>query len=402
MNISDAAPNYQSACNRLKVDQHHAQRVMTARPKEIQDGKRNACKLLTDHLRSLHIAQTGKRKGPAGQDLQEFYAVSGQDNGAILGDFWGKLVRGGEVLSDAELSRVAHLAVLNGQLNPVNYSMLQILPGGARLLRMVGSLLVETHAGTTLSENSLAGRIQLWEDARKAAYLRRTNERELLNRTLKSARTKMKAALDSIDKLVEALQVEPKEALEVPGAAKTRPKWSTGEANQGPGMPAVLRNEASQLDMSALGPGPDCHQQKTEYFAVLYRPGDPVPGTYDEEPFVGPDVQFVERLLQLRRSVAAGVQTVMGASVEERDLQGFADLPCFEPEGANAASSRSALSEPLRSAYPDDWGDDSPADIEVAEVILATESFADEPVPLVWTRSPQDSPGPESTGHRKV
>jgi hypothetical protein len=296
----------------ISLDQQPGPRVlMSSRPDDHKDGKKHATELLTRTMlkRYMH-ANPELGKGAAGQDLQELYQVVDGENSSALGDYWLKLARGERSLGDKELSRVAHLAVLHGQITAHDYCALQVQPGGQRLLRMVGGLLVETFASAEVDSDSVARRTDAWEQARVAANNRRTAELKLLRAKFTSAKKKLSAALSAIEALADA-------------------------------------------------------QATTEFFEVLYRPEGPVAGTFDEAPYVGPAEQFRTHIESLRSAAAGGLQLLAESQISEQPNHGFADLPAIEAEGTAAEASLKALRQTVIAKLPEDWADDNTGFIRV-------------------------------------
>ncbi len=284
---------------------------MSSRPDDHKDGKKHATQLLTATMLRRHMdANPGLGKGAAGQDLQELYQVVDGESSSALGDYWLKLARGERSLGDKELSRVAHLAVLHGQITADDYCALQVQPGGQRLLRMIGGLLVESYADAELSSDSVIGRAQAWERARVSANNRRTAELKLLRAKFASAKKKLTVALAALEALSSA-------------------------------------------------------QASTEFFEVAYRPDGPVPGTFDEEPHAGPSQQFRTQIESLRAAADVGMQTLAEARIIERPNQGFADLPTIDAEGNAAEASLKALRQQMFDKLPEAWADDNTGRIHV-------------------------------------
>lgn len=296
----------------ISVDQQLSRRVlMSSRPEDHKDGKKHATRLLTATLLQRRMdANPGLGKGAAGQDLQELYQVVDGESSSALGDYWLKLARGERSLGDKELSRVAHLAVLHGQITADDYCALQVQPGGQRLLRMVGGLLVETCARAEVDSDSVMRRIDAWEQARVAANCRRTAELALLRAARESAKRKLAAALSAIEALADA-------------------------------------------------------QATTEFFEVLYRPEGPVTGTFDEAPYVGPVEQFRTHIESLRSAADGGLQLLAESQISEQPNHGFADLPAIEAEGTAAEASLKALRQKMIDKLPEDWADDDMGVIRV-------------------------------------
>lgn len=278
---------------------------MSSRPEDHKDGKKHATRLLTATLLQRRMdANPGLGKGAAGQDLQELYQVVDGESSSALGDYWLKLARGERSLGDKELSRVAHLAVLHGQITADDFCALQVQPGGRRLLRMIGGLLVETHSRAELDSASVMQRAEAWEQARVAANNRRAAELKLLRARFASAKKTLTAVLSALEALSSA-------------------------------------------------------QVSTEFFEVLYRPEGPVTGTFDEAPYVGHVEQFRTRIESLRSAADAGMQLLAETQISERPNYGFADLPAIEAEGSAAEASLKALRQQMIDKLPEDWADDN-------------------------------------------
>jgi len=285
---------------------------MSGRPEDHVEGKKSASQIMTSLLLKRHMeSEPMQTKGDAGQDLQELYQVVDSENSSAVGDYWCKLTRGTKCLGDRKLSRVAHQAVLNRQMTIEDYGTLQMTSGGHRLLQMIGGLLVENHAGAEMNGETIARRVSDWEQARIAVNKRRSTERKLLRAKIKSANTKVVAALTSLNSFAEFLK-------------------------------------------------------STKFFDVLYRPDGAVAGTHNEEPYVGPAEQFLTHLESLRNATAIGRQAFSEARVEERINHGFADLPTIDPRGKDSEASLMAAQKRLMDALPEDWDDDNSGKITVA------------------------------------
>lgn len=284
---------------------------MSSRPDDHKDGKKHATKLVASTLLERHLETDPEMaKGAAGQDLQELYQVADGENSSALGDYWLKLARGKRSLGDKELSRVAHLAVLHGQITAEDYCSLNLQPGGQRLLQMVGGLLVETHAGAELDSASVMQRADAWERARVATNNRRAAELKLLRAKFASAKKRLTAALSALEALSSA-------------------------------------------------------QASTEFFEVAYRPDGPVPGTFDEEPYAGPSQQVRTQLESLRAAADVSMQILAEARIVERPNHGFADLPSIDAEGSAAEASLNALRQQMFDKLPEAWADDNTGRIRV-------------------------------------
>ena len=121
-----------------------------ARPTEVRNGKRDASRLLTSLLLG-RCASAGSR-GSKAEELQEIYRVGDGSNTSAIGDYWLKSVSGAKSLGDRAMARVAHEAILRGQLTPRDYLTLQFIHGGPRILQAVGDLLLDLHSGVELEQ----------------------------------------------------------------------------------------------------------------------------------------------------------------------------------------------------------------------------------------------------------
>ena len=284
---------------------------MSSRPDDYKDGKKHATQLIASHLLKRYLeTHPGKTKGEAGQDLQELYKVADGENSSAIGDDWLKLARGARSLGDKELSRVAHLAVLHGQITADDYCTLSLKSGGPRLLQMVGGLLIEAHAGGEFDSDSVMQRAEVWEQARVAMNSRRAAELKLLRAKLASTKRRLAAALSAVEALSSA-------------------------------------------------------QVSTEFFEVAYRPDGPVAGTFDEEPYAGPSQQLRTQIESLQAAADIGMQILAEARIIERPNHGFADLPTIDAEGSAAEASLKALRQQMFDKLPEAWADDNTGKIRV-------------------------------------
>lgn len=314
-----------------------------ARPTEVKDGKKCASQLLTALL--LHRPSPMK-KGVAAQDLQEIYRVVDGPNNSAMGDYWLKLTRGKKVLGDDKLARVAHEAVLRGQITHHDYPLLQMSVGGMRLLQTIGNLLLESYAGGAVDARKVGQNLKAWDERHEETKFRRTEERKALRAQMRALTRKVTSALRSADELLGTLE-------------------------------------------------------QAEFFETPYRPGDAVPGTYDEAPYVSSVDQFVNLLVTLRASLADGLVAVTSTSVREKDLAGFADLPRIELQGSDVSASIESMHEKLLRMIAVDWDDDQSGEIVIEKVEDLTELLPPGPVvKLLWTRPTMDHAVPENLGKR--
>lgn len=307
-----------------------------ARPEDVRNSKKAASQLLARLLLLRHA--TKRSKSEAAQDLQDLYRVPERDEGSAPGDFWLKVARGVKVLGDETLSRVAHEAILRGQITCLDYPLLELNAGGVRLLRMIGNLLIEAHAGTPMSTQKVEENMAAWERARTESNKRRSEARTELRERLATVSREVTSALQSVDELLSALKAS--EYCEV-----------------------------------------QCWHDGSHF------------GTLDEGPYTSPGTRCLNLLDALRTSLAVGRDGIAGATVQEKDLAGLADLPRFEPQGPNIAASLDFMSNQVLDLIAVEWTDDN----EDGEIVVEDLGDCLEPLPsgsdvkpLVWIRTADD------------
>lgn len=303
-----------------------------ARPQEVRDGKKAASQIVAALLLQRHPSKSSKCE--AAQDLQDLYHVPERDVSSGLGDYWLKLVRGEKVLGDETLSRVAHAAVLRGHITPRDYPFLSMSAGGLRLLQVVGSLLIETHAGTSPDEQWVEESLRAWQQALADSEARRAKERKLLRARLKSAKSQVALALQSVDELVRAMEA-------------------------------------------------------SEHFEAQYHPDEHAADTYGETPYASPAAHCASVLESLQVSLAAASEGLARSSVQEKFTAGFADLPSTEPRSPDVTASLAFMHKQVLDMIGVEWGDD----YEDGEIVVEDLGDCLEPLPicsdvkqLVWIR----------------
>ena len=323
-----------------------------ARPLDEQESKKAATQLLATLL--LDRSPIGQKEACAAQDLQELYQVPTRDEGSALGAYWLKMVGGIKVLGDETMSRVAHEAVMCGQLTARDYPKLFVTDGGIRLLQAIGNVLIEQHAsGGSQDPKSVQRNMEAWESARAAAVKRRGVERKDLHKQLKSATVDLGRALRSVEELLKLMQ----------------------------------------------------ESQHCEIFGHCI----------DDASEVGRDVPlpcaalwFRDAVESLRCHISEGSEVLAKGIVQEKDFCGYANLPSLPPRGKGVDASREILRrqalDSLGTLEAAEAADDGPKeDDHRGEIVIENLGACTEPLPpgskvrLVWVRRPYQSERAKST-----
>ena len=306
------------------------------RPTEVRNGKRDASKLLTSLL--LDRSTTAGSRGSKAEELQEIYRVGDGSNTSPVGSYWLKLVRGTRSLGDRAMARVAHEAILRGELTPRDYLSLQLVHGGPRILQAVGDLLLDLRAGFELSKHLVDTHYARWEANFSRANVRREQERQALRSALKAARKKVGLATTALS----ALQ--------------------------------------SQLSRS-------------EFFEIPYRPAEPPGGTWDDGPYVSSTHKFQNLLSTAENALADATPALTQVAIREKYFCGFADISRLEPQNPIAAESLEELLEPHLLQLEQAWAvDDDAAEIVLEHATVSSEILpAGSVVRICWTRPLDES-----------